>query len=75
MYTSPHLIDYNERIQINGENISDEDDNRIDALKREVELSFAKRNPGHPVCVWSVEKSSVDMNSVESDFPFYRKIV
>ncbi len=57
------------------ENISDEDDNRIDALKREVELSFAKRNPGHPVCVWSVEKSSVDMNSVESDFPFYRKIV
>ena len=36
---------------------------------------FAKRNPGHPVCVWSVEKSSVDMNSVESDFPFYRKIV
>ena len=34
MYTSPHLIDYNERIQINGENIPDEDLCRAgDALK------------------------------------------
>ena len=57
------------------ENISEDDEDKIDALKRDVEFEFMQKRPGHPVCVWSVEKNSVDMESVESDFPFYRKIV
>ncbi len=57
------------------ENLSEEEDSWIDDLKRDVEYDFMEENPGHPVCVWSVGKKAVDLDSVEADFPFFRKIV
>ncbi|MEO6986427.1 MAG: bifunctional folylpolyglutamate synthase/dihydrofolate synthase, partial [Paralcaligenes sp.] len=44
MYTSPHLIDFNERIRVNGENVSDaqitEQLALIEGVRAEVSLSY-----------------------------------
>lgn len=52
----------------------EEEDERLDNLKREIEIEFMKAHPGNPVCIWSVEKNEADMGSIEVDFPFFRKV-
>ena len=43
-------------------------------LKRDVEYEFMKKNPGHPVCIWSVQNFGMDENSIKMDFPLARKM-
>src|SRR5690606_33363925 len=44
LYTSPHLVDFNERIRVNGQNVSDEQIieqfQRIEAARGEISLSY-----------------------------------
>lgn len=43
-------------------------------LKRDVEFEFMKMNPGHPVCVWSVQGPVVDEKAIMMDFPLARRM-
>ena len=43
LYTSPHIIDFNERISVDGENISDDDLSRITAVLRPMVENMRKR--------------------------------
>lgn len=45
LYTSPHLVDLNERIQVNGENIGDERLEELAAQVREVSEDMASSSP------------------------------
>ena len=44
LYTSPHIIDFNERISVDGENISDEDLSRLTAVIRPMVEDMRKDN-------------------------------
>jgi hypothetical protein len=55
-------------------NVPDELEDELYDLKRSVELEFMKKNPGHPVCVWSAQNYGLDENSVKMDFPLARKM-
>lgn len=44
-------------------------------LKRDVEYEFMTKNPGHPVCIWSVQNPVADENSIRMDFPLARRMV
>lgn len=56
------------------EDVSEEEDDKIEFLKRSAEREFSGKNPGHPICIWSVENSICDKDSIESDFPIYRRL-
>lgn len=57
------------------DDLSEEDDEKIDSLKRSIERRFSSENPGHPVCIWSSGKKETDFRTVESDFPIFRKFI
>lgn len=57
------------------EDIPEEDDERIDSLKRSIERKFSNERPGHSVCIWSTEKYIADFRTIESDFPIFKKFV
>jgi hypothetical protein len=55
-------------------NVPDNLEDELYDLKRDVEYEFMKNNPGHPICVWSVQNVGVDECSVKADFPLARKM-
>ncbi len=51
-YTGPHLISYNERVELDGNAISDDDFAEICSELRMLSESFGKRHPEHGILTW-----------------------
>jgi len=66
-YTSPHLLDYNERVRIHGENIDDAAlvaaFEAVDAARGEVSLTYFEY--GTLAALWVFERSDLDLAILE----------
>lgn len=66
-YTSPHLINFNERIRINGEQVSDqllvEAFNEVEAVRKQVALTFFEFTT--LVALWIFQRQKLDLIVLE----------